>query len=294
MAEQTATRPRPRREREEEVLVWPDLVFVEFIAAVLFTITLILLSTLVNAPLLDRANPDVTPNPSKAPWYLLNLQELLLHMEPGLAGVVIPTVALVGLAAIPYIDRKEEGRGVWFATPNAVKLTIFAWVYTVVLTVVLILFDAGKFESYTEWFPGLPDGQGLSGTRTLQTSWSWSIGDFDYPEDLEAVGAPFGIDNINFPGDRTLFLYWNDGKINLVQFMVEQVIPVTVILVLSIVLVAVLWALRWLRSVRDLMIVLFSGFMAVYVTLTVVGTAFRGEGQELVPPWDVPRHPEGA
>ena len=71
-------RPRPKREREEEVMVWPDLVFIEFISAVLFLLTFVMLSVFINAPLLNRANPDVTPNPSKAPWYFLNLQELLL------------------------------------------------------------------------------------------------------------------------------------------------------------------------------------------------------------------------
>src|SRR3970040_877613 len=79
-------RPRPKREREEEVLVWPDLVFVEFISAVLFTITFLILSVFINAPLLNRANPDVTPNPSKAPWYFLDLQELLLPMGRAWAG----------------------------------------------------------------------------------------------------------------------------------------------------------------------------------------------------------------
>ena len=70
--------------------------------------------SLINAPLLNRANPDITPNPSKAPWYFLNLQELLLHMDTGLAGVIVPTVALIVLVAVPYIDRSNEGQGVWF------------------------------------------------------------------------------------------------------------------------------------------------------------------------------------
>ncbi|MGH2584720.1 MAG: menaquinol-cytochrome C reductase, partial [Dehalococcoidia bacterium] len=100
------TRPAPpperraRRERDEEVLVWPDLVFVEFIAAVLLTVTLTILSAAISGPLLDKANPDATPNPSKAPWYFLNLQELLLHMHPALAGVVVPTIFLILLAAV--------------------------------------------------------------------------------------------------------------------------------------------------------------------------------------------------
>ncbi len=285
---------RPRREREQEVLVWPDLVFVEFIAAILFTLTLLLLTALVDTPLLDRANPDITPNPSKAPWYLLNLQELLLHMEPGLAGVVVPTIALVGVAAIPYFDRSTEAQGVWFGTKNAVRITLFSWIFTIVATAGLIMFDAGKFEQYTRWFPGLPDGQGLNGQRTLQTDWSWSIGGFDYPDDLDSIEAPFGIDNINLPGDRKVFLYWNNGEIDLVAFIVEQAIPMGTIIGLTLVLIGILWALKWVRTTRDVMIVLFSGFMAVFLTLTVVGTAFRGEGMDLVPPWDVPTHPEGA
>ena len=114
MATAVVARPvaRPQaRARDEEVLVWPDLVFVEFIAAMVFTLTLFLLAFLVNAPLLDQANGDVTPNPSKAPWYLLNLQELLLHMNPAMAGVIIPTIWLGILMAFPYFDREQEGQG---------------------------------------------------------------------------------------------------------------------------------------------------------------------------------------
>src|SRR3954447_7539699 len=110
-AESPAVRARSRRQRDEELLVWPDLVFVEFIAAMVFLLALTALSIAINAPLLDRANPAVTPNPSKAPWYFLNLQELLLHMDPALAGVIVPTIALIALGAIPYYDQSTEGQG---------------------------------------------------------------------------------------------------------------------------------------------------------------------------------------
>src|SRR6202163_214200 len=123
---------RPRRERDEEVLVWPDLVFVEFIAALLFTLALVALSFAANAPLQDHANPNHTPNPSKAPWYFLNLQELLLHMEPSLAGVIVPTVFLILLAAVPYYDRSKEGQGSWFATVNSVRITIWSTIVGIV------------------------------------------------------------------------------------------------------------------------------------------------------------------
>jgi len=106
---------RQRRDRDQELLVWPDLVFVEFIAAVLFTITFVILSTFVNAPLLNRANADITPNPSKAPWYFMNLQELLLHMDPGLAGVIVPTLLLVLITILAVFKDAVSWRGLVIA-----------------------------------------------------------------------------------------------------------------------------------------------------------------------------------
>src|SRR5215510_1057679 len=71
---------RPTDLAEDEVMVWPSLVVVAAVCATVFLLLLTVVSVLVNAPLIDRANPNQTPNPSKAPWYFLNLQELLLHM----------------------------------------------------------------------------------------------------------------------------------------------------------------------------------------------------------------------
>src|SRR5207244_11434330 len=109
------------------------------IAAMLWSIGLFAISTASNAPLQDHSTPDCTPNPSKAPWYLLNLQELLLHMDKGLAGVVVPTLWLVFMAFIPYIDRSREGVGIYFTTPKGRTITIFAAVYATVLTFTLIV-----------------------------------------------------------------------------------------------------------------------------------------------------------
>ncbi|HEY8758668.1 MAG TPA: menaquinol-cytochrome c reductase cytochrome b subunit, partial [Candidatus Limnocylindria bacterium] len=80
---------------EDTAMVWPHLLVIEFIAAMLWFIGLFIISAAFNAPLQDHSTPDCTPNPSKAPWYLLNLQELLLHMDKGLAGVVVPTIWIV-------------------------------------------------------------------------------------------------------------------------------------------------------------------------------------------------------
>src|SRR5919202_3863329 len=99
------------RDRDETVFVWPNLLVIEFIASLVMLLSLIIVSWLVNAPLEAHANPDRTPNPSKAPWYFLNLQELLLHMHPALAGVLVPTVALIAIGALPYIDRDTSDVG---------------------------------------------------------------------------------------------------------------------------------------------------------------------------------------
>jgi len=123
------------------VMVWPQLVSIEFVAILVFTAMLLLLGTLVNAPLDLLANPDRTPNPSKAPWYFLNLQELLLHMHPTLAGVLVPGGALALLAAIPYIDNTPAGTGRWFTSPTGKPITLFSMAYSFVLNCLLIVFD---------------------------------------------------------------------------------------------------------------------------------------------------------
>ena len=230
-------RPRAKREREEEVLVWPDLVFIEFIAAVLFTLTFIVLSVFIDAPLLNRANPDITPNPSKAPWYFLNLQELLLHMDKAWAGVLVPTIALIFFAAIPYIDRSPEAQGVWFGTKYSGRMTVFTAAYATVVTWILVLFDAGKFEAITRWFPGLTPVQeqqsvqvspgvfetqtfevtkGFLSTKDLAKRWEWSIGKLDWPEDFDHIPIPF---------NDMSWIPWHGMNINLPTTLAEQILP---------------------------------------------------------------------
>jgi menaquinol-cytochrome c reductase cytochrome b/c subunit len=127
--------------KEEMVYTWPYLVSIEAIMAITMTLALTVMSLLVNAPLLDLANPDHTPNPAKAPWYFLGLQELLLHMHPALAGVIVPTAALVLLGMIPYIDRDRRGTGIWFSTKKGPSIATFSAIYTAVIEIALIVID---------------------------------------------------------------------------------------------------------------------------------------------------------
>ena len=280
---------RQRREREEELLVWPDLLFPEFISAVLFTITFILLSIFIDAPLLNQANPDVTPNPSKAPWYFLNLQELLLHMDKAWAGVMLPTIAIVGLIMIPYFDRSADGRGTWFGTKHSVKIFAFAAPYAMLVNWMLILFDAGKFERITRWFPGLqplretrPDGttafvgKGLLSVKDFE-------GRFEWPGWSKNIDVPFNDVDAHFKG---LHL-WYDMHLSLPSIMANQVIPLFSIFFFTMVLLYALYMFGWLRTRRDLVIALFTAFFFTFFALTINGSFFRGPGQELVPPWGI-------
>ncbi len=284
MATAVVARPvaRPQaRVRDEEVLVWPDLVFVEFIAAMVFTLTLFLLSAVMNAPLLDEANPDVTPNPSKAPWYLLNLQELLLHMNGAMAGVIVPTMWLILLGAFPYFDRDTDGQGAWFASEGAVKLTVIAALVGIIGTWLLILWDSGKIAYFlNDWF-GLSGGDGfrfLENVRSLESQlpwpdWSRSITYLPFNLRIldEGPGAgPTTFQHLDFPA-----------------WLVEQGIPTAALVGLPSLLIFGTWKANLIHSRRDALLVLFSGFVGAYGVLTLVGTAFRGAGQELVLPWDL-------
>jgi hypothetical protein len=96
---------------EREVHTWPYLLRIEFVAAILVTVLLMVWSLSLNAPLEEPSNPNVTMNPAKAPWYFLGLQEMLVYFDPWMAGVVMPTLIIIGLMAIPYIDANPLGNG---------------------------------------------------------------------------------------------------------------------------------------------------------------------------------------
>lgn len=284
MATAVVARPvaRPQaRARDEEVLVWPDLVFIEFIAAMLFTITLFFLSVVMNAPLLDQANADVTPNPSKAPWYLLNLQELLLHMNAAMAGIIIPTIWLVVLGAFPYFDRDNDGQGVWFGTEGAVKITVISGAIGFFGTWLLILWDSGKIAFFlNDWFQ-LSGGDSLrflENVRSMQSQlpWpEWSKEITYLPFNLRILdgtgsGGPTTFQHLDFPG-----------------WLVEQAIPIAMIVGLPSLMIYTMWRMGLVVTRRDALLALFGGFVASYGVLTLTGTAFRGQGQELVFPWEL-------
>lgn len=99
---------RVEKQLEDSVFVWPHLLVREFLAAMLMTVALTLVSIVIEAPLRTHADPNLTPNPAKAPWYFLGLQEILHYFPPTVAGVLIPSGVLLGMAALPYLDRNPS------------------------------------------------------------------------------------------------------------------------------------------------------------------------------------------
>lgn len=135
-------------EEEEKVFVWPDLVYTEIICVLLVSILLVAWSILIPAPLEEPANPQLTPNPSKAPWYFLGLQEILVYFDPWLAGVLIPTFIIIGLVAIPYIDPNPKGNGYYTFAER--RNEIFIFLFGFVILWVLLVFQ-GTFLRGPNW-----------------------------------------------------------------------------------------------------------------------------------------------
>jgi Cytochrome b(C-terminal)/b6/petD len=139
---------------QKEVHVWPFLLRMEFLAAIIVTIILMVWSISLNAPLEEPANPNLTMNPAKAPWYFLGLQEMLVYFDPWIAGVVMPTLIIFGLMVIPYIDTNPLGCGyyTWKQRKFAISTFLFGFV---VLWVSMIFIGTFIRGPGWQWFwPG--------------------------------------------------------------------------------------------------------------------------------------------
>ena len=138
---------------QDKVHVWPHLLVVEFVAALACTAFLTIFSWLVNAPLLQLANFNQTPNPSKAPWYFLGLQELLTMFHPMVAGVTIPGMGIFILILAPYIDKNPSNR------PEdrkfAISLMTVHMMFWAVLVIIGSFFRGPGFNFTLPWVDGL-------------------------------------------------------------------------------------------------------------------------------------------
>jgi quinol-cytochrome oxidoreductase complex cytochrome b subunit len=128
------------------VFTWPHLLVRELTIFVVVVAALLVLAFLFNAPLEEVANPNHPPNPAKAPWYFLGLQELVSYSAI-IGGVMIPTLIIAGLALVPFVDRKKAGIGVWFAKERSLANGLFL----TFLIVMLILIIVGMYFRGPNW-----------------------------------------------------------------------------------------------------------------------------------------------
>lgn len=131
--------PHVRLQDDDSVMTFPEALFRGIVAVEVLALVLVLLALSWNAPLEELADPLQTPNPAKAPWYFLGLQELLHYFPPVVAGVLIPTLLVIALIVIPYLKINVEGEGLW-ARNRAGRLRISAAVIAV-FAVFLVAFD---------------------------------------------------------------------------------------------------------------------------------------------------------
>jgi hypothetical protein len=165
---------------DDKVLVWPDLVYTELICMVVVTFLLVVWSVALKAPLEQPATSAKAPNPSKAPWYFLGLQEMLVYYDPWMAGIVLPLMIIMGLIAIPYIDFNQKGNGYFTFKERKFATTTFLFGFVVLWCVLIVLgtFLRGPnwnfFSPFEYWDPHkvLP----LNNVNLSEYFWLWGLG----------------------------------------------------------------------------------------------------------------------
>jgi hypothetical protein len=157
---------------DDKIHTWPHLVRSEFLMAIGILLLLTVWSLLVDAPLEEPANPTRTPNPSKAPWYFLGLQEMLVFFDPWHAGVVLPSLIIVGLMVIPFIDINPAGNGYYTFKERKLELLTFFFGFHI-LWVSLIIIGTFMRGPGWNWF------------------WPWEPWDSHKVEALTNVDLPY-------------------------------------------------------------------------------------------------------
>ncbi len=147
--------PPVSQEPEEMTTTWPHLIFLEFVLFILVAIVMMGLSVFFDAPLEEMANPAITPNPAKAPWYFLGVQELVSWGDPFWMGVFIPNLGVILLVLIPYLDRSQTGTGIWLHPSRRVHNILFTTFAVVFIGLIIVgTFMRGpSWEFYWPWQP---------------------------------------------------------------------------------------------------------------------------------------------
>lgn len=140
----------------------PDLVLKELVTGLILLASVFMISVFFNAPLLDRADPAFSPNPAKAPWYFMGVQELLMHFHPFFSAILIPLLFIIGLIWLPFIRFDKEYEGVWFFNDKGKKLVLLATIMSGISVIISVVISEFLID-IDSWFPEIPQiiGSGL-------------------------------------------------------------------------------------------------------------------------------------
>ena len=151
--------PPMEKLNDEKVLVWPDLVYTEMICMIAVSAFLLVWAIFLQAPLEEPASSVKTPNPSKAPWYFLGLQEMLVYFDPWYAGVVLPSMVVFGLMALPYLDFNKKGNGYYSIEERKFSYLVYQfgffelWITLIILGTFLRGPNWNFFGPFEYWTP---------------------------------------------------------------------------------------------------------------------------------------------
>ena len=143
-----------RPEWPREVHVWPYLMRIEFLAAIIVTFVLMVWSITLNAPLEEPSNPNLTMNPAKAPWYFLGLQEMLVYFDPWIAGVLMPTLIILGLMVIPYVDANPLGNGYYTFRQRRIAILSFCFGFLGLWVLMIVIGTFIRGPGWMWFWPG--------------------------------------------------------------------------------------------------------------------------------------------
>jgi hypothetical protein len=198
-----ATRDR-RLAIDDKIHTWPHLVRAEFLMALFVTVALTLWSITIDAPLEEPANPTRTPNPSKAPWYFLGLQEMLVYFDPWHAGVVLPSLIIVGLMVIPFIDINPKGNGYYCFRERRYEILTFILGFHILWVVMIIIGTFFRGPGWNLFWPWQRwDPHKVVALTNVDLPYLFGIRDY-------WLSAAFGLFVIGlyFVGGMGLFYWW--------------------------------------------------------------------------------------
>ena len=212
---------------DEKVLCYPNMIFHELVLCMATVVFIWIWSVLMNAPLEEAANGNLTPNPSRAPWYFLGLQELLVYFDPWIAGVLLPQFIVQGLIILPYIDTNPEQQGYYSYKGRQLEF----WVMSIGFIMWFLLILVGSTMRGPSWQLYMPWESWLDHKPNAPDFWN-----FPLPIGLLVIGGYFAV-GLALP--MVLFKEWVEEKglirygTIMVHLLVMVAVPIKIFLRLA-------------------------------------------------------------